>query len=95
MANVIIYTKDFCPYCVRAKALFKSLGVAFEEINIEGNPELKDELSRKHHWRTVPMIFVGDRFCFGDAFRPKHDETAGTLRDRSSQNELSVLVELR
>ena len=29
MAHVEIYTKAFCPYCVRAKALLESKGVSF------------------------------------------------------------------
>ena len=33
--KVVIYTKDACPYCVRAKNLFQSLHVPFEEVNLE------------------------------------------------------------
>ncbi len=65
MPKVVIYTKDVCPYCVRAKNLFKSLRVPFEEINLEHDPETRAELSRKYNWRTVPMILVGDRFLGG------------------------------
>jgi len=63
--KVTIYTKNVCPYCDRAKNLFKSLGVPYEEINLEEQPELKMELSRKYNWRTVPMILVGERFLGG------------------------------
>lgn len=65
MPKVTIYTKDNCPYCVRAKRLFTSLQVPFEEINLEHQPELREELSRKYRWRTVPMIVAGDRFLGG------------------------------
>ena len=65
MPKVTIYTKDNCPYCVRAERLFKSLQVPFEEINLEHQPELRDQLSRRYQWRTVPMILVGDRFLGG------------------------------
>lgn len=65
MPKVVIYTKDACPYCVRAKNLFQSLHVPFEEINLEHDPEARAELGRKYNWRTVPMILVGDRFLGG------------------------------
>lgn len=65
MADVTIYTTTYCPYCVRAKKLFGSLGVAFDEVNLEEKPELREELTRKHNWRTVPMIFAGERFLGG------------------------------
>jgi glutaredoxin 3 len=63
--KAIIYTKDNCPYCVRAKNLFKSLGAEFEEINLEHEPEKRHELSQKYQWRTIPMIVVGDQFLGG------------------------------
>jgi glutaredoxin 3 len=61
---VKIYTKDYCPYCVKAKGLLTSLGVEFEETDITSTPELIDELSAKSGLKTVPQIFVGDK-CLG------------------------------
>ena len=34
MASVVLYTTMFCPFCMRAKALLKSKGVAFDEIDV-------------------------------------------------------------
>lgn len=65
MQPVIIYTKDVCPYCDRAKNLFRALKVPFEEINLEHDHARRDELSRKFHWRTIPMIVVGGQFVGG------------------------------
>ncbi len=65
MKGITIYTKDLCPYCDRAKALLTSLGVSFSEVNLEDQPELRAELSEKHHWRTVPMIIAGEKFLGG------------------------------
>ena len=39
MANVKIYTKNYCPYCVHAKNLLQNKGVSFTEENLEDNPE--------------------------------------------------------
>lgn len=65
MKNVTIYTKPSCPYCVRAKQLFDSMGVSYEEVNFMEHPEKRQELSEKHNWMTVPMIFIGEEFIGG------------------------------
>lgn len=61
-----VYTTTVCPYCINAKKLLESLGLAYSEINLENDPELRMRLSRENNgWRTVPMIFIGDRFVGG------------------------------
>ncbi len=37
MANIEIYTKATCPFCIRAKALLNSKGVTFHELPIDGD----------------------------------------------------------
>ena len=65
-AKVRVYTTNVCPYCVAAKRLLKELGVDFEEISLENQQELRMQLSRENGgWRTVPMIFVGEKFIGG------------------------------
>ena len=64
MADIKIYTKDYCPYCTKAKNLLDSLEVEYEEIEITDNPEMIEELVRKSGMRTVPQIFVDDT-CLG------------------------------
>lgn len=56
--SVIIYSSDFCPYCVRAKMLLKNKGVTFEEIRVDHQPELRAEMMRLSNRRTVPQIFI-------------------------------------
>ena len=62
--EVKLYTKSACPYCVRAKALFDGLGVAYEEISVDGNEVLRDEIRERYDWPTVPVIVIGER-CIG------------------------------
>ena len=60
MKKVIVYSKDVCPYCVKAKNLLQRKGVAFEEIKITTD-EQKQEMIKKANGRmTVPQIFIGD-----------------------------------
>jgi len=66
MAKVEIYTKIFCGYCVRAKRLLESKGVAFEEHDISlGGPRRAEMLQRASGRSTVPQIFIGDRHVGG------------------------------
>jgi glutaredoxin 3 len=60
MPSVEIYTTRYCPYCVRAKALLARKGVAFTEIDVSGNAELRSAMVARAHGRmTVPQIFIG------------------------------------
>lgn len=55
-----LYTKDYCPYCTKAKNLLSSIGANFEEIDITETPEIIMELAKKSKMRTVPQIFLDD-----------------------------------
>jgi glutaredoxin 3 len=66
MPKVEIYTKMFCPYCVRAKRLLDGKGVAFEEHDITlGGPQRAEMIGRANGCSTVPQIFIGDRHVGG------------------------------
>lgn len=59
MANVLIYTKNYCPYCHRAKALLERLEQPYDEIDLEQQPDKRDEMIEKAMGRTtVPQIFI-------------------------------------
>ncbi len=61
MKNVLIYTTEFCPFCVRAKQLLNSKGVSYEEIRVDDSPEERANMEQKSNGvRTVPQIFIGD-----------------------------------
>jgi len=84
-AAVRIYTTTWCWYCLAATRLLASLGVDFEEIPVDGNPELRREASaRAGNWPTVPMIFIGDRFIGGYSEASelhRHGELEALCRD--------------
>lgn len=61
MQQVDIYTKFGCGYCVRARRLLESKGVAFNEYDITFGGAKRDEMLRRYpQARTVPQIFIGD-----------------------------------
>lgn len=60
MQPVTIYTKQTCPYCVRAKQLLETKGATFEEIRIDLQPQRREEMIERAGGRgTVPQIFIG------------------------------------
>ena len=59
MATVEIYTGALCGYCVAAKRLLRSKGVAFEEIKVSFRPRRRAEMIQRASGRhTVPQIFI-------------------------------------
>lgn len=65
MPKVLIYTKSFCPYCDRAKALLNQKGVPFEEIFLDDKPEEYETLKKRTGMMTVPQIFINDQLVGG------------------------------
>ena len=66
MPKIEIYSKDWCPFCHRAKALLDHKGVAYEEIDVTRDAEAeKTMVERAGDRRTVPQIFVDGRHVGG------------------------------
>jgi glutaredoxin 3 len=65
MKRVLVYSTQICPYCVRAKHLLKSRGIAFEEIDVSGDAEARARLVEMTGRRTVPQIFIGEEAIGG------------------------------
>lgn len=66
MRPVTIYTKSWCGYCARARALLERKGVAYDERDVTGDPEAERAMVERAGGRsTVPQIFVGDEHVGG------------------------------
>ena len=66
MQPVKMYTTAVCPYCIRAKQILKSKGVAsIEEIRIDMYPDERMKMMEITGRRTVPQIFIGDTHVGG------------------------------
>ena len=66
MSNVTIYTKPYCPYCLRAVDLLEKKGVAFTEIEAAFDPGKRQEMVQRAGGRaTFPQIFIGERHIGG------------------------------
>jgi glutaredoxin 3 len=65
-ANVEIYTWSTCPYCIRAKKLLNSKGVAFTEYSLDGDEPGRDKMAeRTGGKRSVPQIFINEQHIGG------------------------------
>ena len=61
MKDITIYTKDYCPFCTKAKSLLILKKIKFTEINLHKNPEKFEEMIKKSNGaQTVPQIFSSD-----------------------------------
>jgi glutaredoxin 3 len=64
--KVEIYTRAFCGFCYRAKALLDSKGIEYQEHEVFfGGPEKEAMVQRAGGRTTVPQIFIGDRHIGG------------------------------
>ena len=62
MPLIEIYTKPLCPFCIRAKRLFKQKGFEVTEIDIWLSSSRKKEMLERSDGRwTVPQIFIDGR----------------------------------
>ena len=78
MATVVIYTTNYCSFCVRAKALLRSKNVNFEEIDVTNDERQQEEMKRKSGRKTVPQIFI-DGKSVGGFDEIKQLDVAGEL----------------
>lgn len=58
MSHVEIYSKDWCPYCDRAKALLADKGVTYAQVDVTDDPLRETEMRERSGRRSVPQIFI-------------------------------------
>ena len=63
--EIVMYSSRFCPFCVRAKALFTKKKLQFEEILIDQQPDIRRKMMVESGRHTVPQIWIGDSHIGG------------------------------
>lgn len=56
--STLVYSKPNCPYCVKAKSLLASKGIAYEEVVIGKDMITEDFRSIFPEQKTVPLIIM-------------------------------------
>lgn len=79
-AGIVMYSTDRCSFCSRAKALLQARGLDFEEINLERDPDGREELARRTGMLSFPQILIDDELVGGFMELVAADR-AGRLRE--------------
>ena len=58
MAKIEIYSKSWCPFCIRAIKLLQMKQVEFDEIDVTSDPIREEEMINRSNRLTVPQIFI-------------------------------------
>ncbi len=78
MADVVIYSSGFCPYCSWAKRMLDEKNVSYDEIRIDQVEGAQQEMLAKSEGQmTVPQIFIGDYHVGGYTDMVKLDQEGG------------------
>ena len=56
--NTVLYSKNSCPYCVKAKALLTAKGLVYTEVNVGEDIMREDFISLFPNVQTVPFIMI-------------------------------------
>jgi glutaredoxin 3 len=90
-SNVVIFSKSYCPYCDRTKALFTSMGVRFNSIELDQRKDgsaIQQVLRSLTGQSTVPNVFVKGNHIGGN------DDTHEAYRNGSLQSMLGASDDL-
>ncbi|KAJ3205075.1 hypothetical protein HDU83_007547 [Entophlyctis luteolus] len=59
--KIMVFSKSYCPFCDKAKALLRRYGVRFEYYELDlrdDGADIQAYLAQKTGQRTVPNIFI-------------------------------------
>ena len=72
MTRAVVWSKDGCSHCVKAKSLLESNGIEFEERNVSKDWTKDQLLAAVPNARTLPQIFLDDKLVGGFNELRKH-----------------------
>jgi glutaredoxin 3 len=72
---------------MRALALLERRGIAYTEVTVEDHPGLREELMAKSGRRTLPQVYVGERYVGGADELTRMDRTGELLKLTQARND--------
>ena len=57
-AEILIYTKQWCPYCAKTKALLRAKNLEWRELDVTFDERLQQEMVERSGRRSVPEVFL-------------------------------------
>jgi len=64
-ADILLYTKQWCPFCAKTKALLRAKGLEWRELDVTTDEALQQEMVERSGRRSVPEIFLGGELVGG------------------------------
>ena len=58
--RIRLYTTEWCGYCVRAKVLLDTRGLAYEEVSLDDDPGFRQRVYDLGRRWTVPLVTIDD-----------------------------------
>ena len=65
MTDIQLYSLEWCPYCIKAKALLKAKDIPYRETDVTHDREQALEMIERSGRNSVPQIFLDDEFVGG------------------------------
>jgi glutaredoxin 3 len=68
-SKVVVYSKSWCPFCLKTKALLDSMGVEYKAVELDeldDGAAIQEALLGLTKQRTVPNVFVGGAHLGGN-----------------------------
>lgn len=88
--NVMIYTKNDCPYCVNAKTLLQTKGIGYTEMKLNEDFTREFLLENYPSAKSFPVIVL-DGFYIGgyDQLKTKLNESINTTQKLLNEDNAS------
>jgi glutaredoxin 3 len=65
MAEVVVYSKVPCPYCVQVERLLQAREIPYEKIDLTGDHAAISDLSARTGMFTLPQVFINGQLVGG------------------------------
>ena len=85
---VLVFSKTYCPYCVRVKEALRDMGVSFTAYELDKEQDgdaVQAALAQLSGQRTVPNVFVGGKHVGGcdDTLAAQRNGSLATLLEEA------------
>ena len=82
-----VYTKNNCGFCMMAKALLNKHDMAYQEVNIEDDEDLKMFMISQGH-RTMPQIYQDSELFVEGGFQGLKEHLDKETIDKTQLGEI-------
>jgi len=65
MADIKVYSTEFCPYCVSLKEFLKEKNIAFQAIDVTQDIKAQEEMIEKSGQMGVPVTDIDGQIIIG------------------------------